>query len=448
LSSGALLLVQANGGYRYDPNGKFKSLRAGQTATDSFTYTMADAAGATSSATVTITIQGANDAPLAVNDTGLTDESTVLIVSAAGILSNDTDPDSGDTKTVTAINGQAAAIGTQIVLASGALLKVKADGSYQYDPNGRFNYLLEGQLATDTFDYTMADGTGATSTATVTITVQGVGALNSVSGYVYLDVNNNGSRGSQELGLPQVIVVIQGPVNRLVRSDATGYYEFIGLPSGTYTVWESHPASFLDGIDSLGTPALGTVGNDRFTNIALAGDVHLVNYNFGERGVLNPTKALELASTPAPVTMATVMVMKDEPDSLQAQILQSITPPPAITTQSLDVDRDGHIAAIDVLLVINYINATGHQSGISSFAAPSVGNSTPNHCDVDQDGVVSASDVLAVINYINAHPSRGEAEADNTSSMAAAANTASDPEMDLLVDLLASDVAVASKKRF
>ena len=55
LASGALLTVQADGSYRYDPNGQFASLRAGQSATDAFTYMLADAAGATSTAAVTIT---------------------------------------------------------------------------------------------------------------------------------------------------------------------------------------------------------------------------------------------------------------------------------------------------------------------------------------------------------------------------------------------------------
>jgi hypothetical protein len=266
---------------------------------------------------------------------------------------------------------------------------------------------------------------------------------------VYLDVNNNGSRGTQELGLPQVIIVLQGPVNRLTRSDAAGHYEFIGLPSGTYTVWESHPASFLDGIDTRGTPSLGTADNDRFSSIIITGDMHLVNYNFGERGVLSPSKALELASTPAPLTMATAMVMQDEPDALQAQILQSITPAPAITTQALDVDNDGHIAAIDVLLVINYINAAGpNRTALSRSAAASAAGATSNRCDVDQDGNVTASDVLAIINYINAHPARGEGEAEmDLSTNGNAANSAgSDIEMDILVDLLASDVAKSNKR--
>src|SRR5439155_3015123 len=174
LLSGALLTVQADGSYRYDPNGKFEALRLGQTATDSFTYTLADSAGATSSAAVTITIQGANDAPVAVNDTASTSEDQVLVLLAAGVLANDTDVDAGDTKAVVAVNGQCAAVGRQITLASGALLTVQATGSYRYDPNGRFEALRAGQTAIDTFTYTIADAAGATSSATVSITIQGI----------------------------------------------------------------------------------------------------------------------------------------------------------------------------------------------------------------------------------------------------------------------------------
>ena len=52
--------VNANGTFTYDPNGEFNSLTAGQTATDTFTYTVSDSVGETSlsSATVTITING------------------------------------------------------------------------------------------------------------------------------------------------------------------------------------------------------------------------------------------------------------------------------------------------------------------------------------------------------------------------------------------------------
>src|SRR5262249_5669884 len=121
-----------------------------------------------------VQLVGANQPPTAVNDAKSTGEDSVLVASAAvGVLANDTDPDAGDTKVVVAVNGQAAAVGTQITLPSGARLTVNGDGSYQYDPNGKFESLKQGATATDSFNYTMADGSGATSSASVTITIQG-----------------------------------------------------------------------------------------------------------------------------------------------------------------------------------------------------------------------------------------------------------------------------------
>ena len=63
LGSGALLTLNADGSFDYDPNGQFESLAIGQTGTDTFTYTVSDGNGGTDTATVTVTIVGANDAP-------------------------------------------------------------------------------------------------------------------------------------------------------------------------------------------------------------------------------------------------------------------------------------------------------------------------------------------------------------------------------------------------
>ena len=171
LPSGALLTLRADGSYAYNPNGKFNALRAGQTATDSFTYTMRDGMGATSTATVTVTVNGANDGPTAAPDRFTTDEDTPV---SGNVLANDTDPDQGDTKTVASVNGSAASVGQTITLASGARLNVNADGTFTYDPTGAFDQLRAGQTATDSFAYVMADGAGATGGATVTVTVAGV----------------------------------------------------------------------------------------------------------------------------------------------------------------------------------------------------------------------------------------------------------------------------------
>jgi len=64
LSSGALLRQNADGAYAYAPNGQFEGLGAGETETDSWTYTAADGSGGTDQATVTVTIDGVNDAPV------------------------------------------------------------------------------------------------------------------------------------------------------------------------------------------------------------------------------------------------------------------------------------------------------------------------------------------------------------------------------------------------
>ncbi len=118
LASGALVTVNANGSLTYDPNGAFESLDDGETATDTFTYRANDGTVDSNMATVTITISGRNDAPVAVNDSYATDEDTVLTVPVAGVLTNDTDADS-DPLTVSTVQGQAANVGTQITLASG-----------------------------------------------------------------------------------------------------------------------------------------------------------------------------------------------------------------------------------------------------------------------------------------------------------------------------------------
>ena len=130
LASGALLSVNADGGLRYDPNGKFDGLTDSQRATDSFTYTIADEHGARGTATATISIQGKNDLPVANADWFFTDEDSAVRFS---VLDNDEDPDAGG--------------------------------------------LGQGETATDTFTYVVDDVVGGRGTGLVTVTVGGVADL-------------------------------------------------------------------------------------------------------------------------------------------------------------------------------------------------------------------------------------------------------------------------------
>jgi hypothetical protein len=84
------------------------------------------------------------------------------VITGSDVFANDSDVD-GPSLTVSAVNGVPASVGTQISLASGALLTVHADGTYDYDPNGRFDYLISAakagatgavnSTATDSFTY-------------------------------------------------------------------------------------------------------------------------------------------------------------------------------------------------------------------------------------------------------------------------------------------------------
>jgi VCBS repeat-containing protein len=146
----------------YNPGTAFDALAQGQTGTDTFGYTVSDGHGGAATATVTVTITGANDPPTAAADSYNTNEDTAQNYN---LLSNDTDPDTGDVLTIQSIN-TVGTLGTVTIDPGGT--------SVHYDPVTAFNNLYVGQVAIDTFSYTMKDGHNATSTATVTVTVTGV----------------------------------------------------------------------------------------------------------------------------------------------------------------------------------------------------------------------------------------------------------------------------------
>ena len=96
--------------------------------------------------------------------------------SATGnVLTNDTDVDSGDTKTVTAVNGSAANVGQPLAGTYGSLT-LAADGSWSYTLNNAdpdTNALAQGADRHRRLHLHGDRRNGATSTATLTITITG-----------------------------------------------------------------------------------------------------------------------------------------------------------------------------------------------------------------------------------------------------------------------------------
>jgi len=166
--------AQADGSFLYDTNGKFDYLKGGQTATDSFSYTVTDAAGASSTKAVTVTVVGNNAGPAALADhNGVDLRATLTVKAARGVLANDSDAD-GDALAVAAVNGAAASVGKAVAGAYGTLT-LAADGSYSYVANAKAGTLPSKQVAQDQFSYSVSDGHGGTTTSTLTVTVEKAG---------------------------------------------------------------------------------------------------------------------------------------------------------------------------------------------------------------------------------------------------------------------------------
>ncbi|MCW5749534.1 MAG: VCBS domain-containing protein [Alphaproteobacteria bacterium] len=176
------LTIAANGTYTYAANGAAaEALPQGETALDTFTYTIRDAQGATSQATFTVTVTGQNDAPVAANDANAVDEGTSVLgdVVQGDIDGNGADTDvDGDTLAVTGIRagttGGFTAVaegGSQVVNVGAGSLTMNSDGTYSYS-YGDDPTLGDGQTLNQVFTYQVSDGT-VSRTANLTITVRG-----------------------------------------------------------------------------------------------------------------------------------------------------------------------------------------------------------------------------------------------------------------------------------
>ncbi|WP_394700966.1 Ig-like domain-containing protein [uncultured Cohaesibacter sp.] len=152
------LTFNADGSYQFDPGSAFDDLAAGESRAVSFTYQADDARGSTDQATITITVTGANDAPVAgaVAATSSEDGPATLITPDVS------DPDLSDSASF--------ALDTSATLGT---VSLNPDGTFSYSANGAFETLAEGETATDSFSYTVSDGHGGSSTATVTVTITG-----------------------------------------------------------------------------------------------------------------------------------------------------------------------------------------------------------------------------------------------------------------------------------
>ena len=126
---------------------------------------------------VTVNVTAQDDVAVPQDDVATAAENDTIVID---ILGNDSDPDGGPGRVLAAINGEAVSADTVIVLPSGALVTIDANGTVLYDANGAFAWLVSDTAAAlagatndhavDRFSYTLGDG----STAWIEVTVTGV----------------------------------------------------------------------------------------------------------------------------------------------------------------------------------------------------------------------------------------------------------------------------------
>lgn len=196
---------------QFDAN-QYNSLLATNSVNPVLNVTFVDAGGLTVTKALTVHVQGVNDAPVANVDSfvAVDDSISASVINVANLLTNDTDPDSGDTKVVTSISNFAVsgygysnvvglgdpihisdapiAEGSDVVAefiltplgvfnnngGDAADLILYKDGHIELVKGSAFDFLPAGEHLTISGSYTMQDSSGAMSSSTFSFDITGV----------------------------------------------------------------------------------------------------------------------------------------------------------------------------------------------------------------------------------------------------------------------------------
>lgn len=199
-----------------------------------------------------------------------------------------------------------------------------------------------------------------------------------VSGRIFHDVNDNGTRQPSEVGVAGIRVTQMDGATELasVASDANGFYSFYNLGEDLTSIQFRDLPRELD---------FGKMN---------AGESELVDSNIDSRTGMTPSLHLDTQ----PVHLNVDAALRSTPFEWQN---------PNVTT---DVNGDGQTTALDALAIINLLS----QTAAGSNRVDLVINREPGEAfyDVDGNGFANASDALAVIFglYADLLASEGEQE--------------------------------------
>ncbi|MEH6542846.1 MAG: type I secretion C-terminal target domain-containing protein, partial [Porticoccaceae bacterium] len=346
---------------------------------------------ATNTTTLTITVFGNNDAPVAVADTNwaqedVSDASGNVLVTAAhngapdAELRGDVADTDVDVEALTVTNiadaDEDLAVAASTTSADGTVvtglygtLTIGADGSYSYILNdAAIQGMDDGEEADDVFTYTVSDGT-ATNTTTLTITVFG----NNDAPTIGIE---GGIHTVYEAGLPEGSGV--GPTTKEV--------------TGTFTLADSDGLDDLDSVKvntttfTIAQLSAATVGSPLLVGDTTAGALYITDYN-GTTGVVSYKYVLDTAITDVPLVeeqdVFSVSVSDDgttfsSPALITVTIVDDV--PVEITPDGLFLENKGVVGTSDQLISdLNFI-----------AGADGVGSVKFNSADIDAGAAIVA----------------------------------------------------------
>ena len=462
-AEGATVTILADGSFTYDPttSATLAALVRGVSLSDTFTYTVEDSHGATSTAIVTVVVTGENKNPVAVDDDflgndGVSEDDT--FVDATGVLVNDTDEDDpASALFVSGLNGMGQLSGESI---RGALITMNSDGTFLYDPRNaaELQALADGDTTTDTFTYTVSDGQGGSSEGTVSVEVSGVNdapianpdtALGGRNTDLIIDVikaaddTDPGHDYDIDGTIDVVTITAQPDVNHgqvVVNGDKTVTFQpatdFSGTATFNYQLTDDFGAVSSEvtvTVETNDAPFADDDSTDAYQDVFNTPTrIDVLANDSDADGTLNPgTVTVVTAPQHGSFTVdvdGTIVYQPNDtptiyvgPDSLEytvadddgavsnvATVSINVIPDPFPwhnRSNGMDVNNDGFVSPLDALLVISELNI----SGSYTLPEPSAGFTPPPFLDVNENGSIEPADALQIINHLNAN-ANGEGE--------------------------------------
>jgi hypothetical protein len=138
--------------------------------------------------------------------------------------------------------------------------------------------------------------------------VEMVAPTGSLAGFVYEDLNMNGAKDADEIGIGGVTVSLTGirangvTVAFTMTTGDDGAYRFVNILVGTYSIKAVQPQGHADGTGTIGSLG-GTLGDNEISAIVVAGGETGTGYNFGKGPlVVTPSPSPAPSPSPSPTT--------------------------------------------------------------------------------------------------------------------------------------------------